>query len=114
MSSLPQPTTDLASAKGDLDEHGYGVLNGLLGAEEIAEMQAREPQLATEEDARALHDQAQGETDNQYIFMMINKQAVTALPTDNHRFLLWRRWQCITRNKISCICIRIFDFFTNP
>ena len=76
MSSLPQPTTDLASAKGDLDEHGYGVLNGLLGAEEIAEMQAREPQLATEEDARALHDQAQGETDNQYIFMMINKGRV--------------------------------------
>ena len=76
ISSLPQPTSDSAQAKGDLDKHGYCMLSGLLDAAEIAEMQSLVPQLAAEEQARSLHDQAQGESDNQYIYMMINKGRV--------------------------------------
>ncbi len=75
-SSLPQPTTDSAQAKGDMDKHGYCILTGLLDAAEIAEMQSSVAQLGAQEDARGLHDQAQGETDNQYIYMMINKGRV--------------------------------------
>ncbi|MDA0230179.1 MAG: phytanoyl-CoA dioxygenase family protein [Proteobacteria bacterium] len=87
MSSLPQPTTDSAQAKGDLDKHGYCILTGLLDAADIADMQSRVPQLAAEERARSLHDQAQGKTDNQYIYMMINKGQVF-LDLVQHRAIL--------------------------
>jgi ectoine hydroxylase-related dioxygenase (phytanoyl-CoA dioxygenase family) len=73
---LPHPTTDAARAKGDLDSHGYCILTGLLNAGQIADMQARVPQLAAREENRRLHDHAQGETTNQYIYMMINKGGV--------------------------------------
>jgi len=39
MSSQPQPTTDSARAKRDLDAQAYCILDGLLGAAETAKMQ---------------------------------------------------------------------------
>ena len=73
---LPRPTSDLAHAKSDLARHGYTILTGLLDGEAVAEMQVRLPELAAEEEARALYDHAQGETINQYVYMMINKGQV--------------------------------------
>jgi len=73
---LPRPTSDLAQAKSDLARHGYTILTGLLDGEAVAEMQVRLPELAAEEEARALYDHAQGETINQYVYMMINKGQV--------------------------------------
>lgn len=50
---LPQPTTNIAQVKADLDEFGYGILTGLLSPDQVARTKAR-----LDEQARLEREQA--------------------------------------------------------
>ena len=69
----PTPTTDIEAARRDLDRFGFCLVEGLLTDDQVMELQARLTRLAADEEARGLHDQAQGAASSQYVYMLINK-----------------------------------------
>ena len=70
-SALPRPTTDMRALFEDLEVHGYALLEGALGACEVADLRARVIAQARGEDARGegFHD---GKA-NQRLWMLPNK-----------------------------------------
>ena len=73
---LPSATGDLRVAKSDLEEFGYCVLEGLLAPEKVKHLRERVMHQTAAEEARGLHDQAQGASASQYVYMLINKGAI--------------------------------------
>jgi ectoine hydroxylase-related dioxygenase (phytanoyl-CoA dioxygenase family) len=70
---LPALTRDAIRAKADLDKYGYCLLAGLITDQQIASLRELLVAQTSAEEARGLHDQAQGATTNRYVYMLINK-----------------------------------------
>ena len=70
---LPAATTDLQQAKSDLDQFGYCILSNLLTIQQVKKLQECVPRQAKAEEERGLHDQAQGASTSQYVYMLVNK-----------------------------------------
>lgn len=68
---LPSPTTDMARAFADLEQHGYAIIRNALTAEQTAALRARVIEQARGEDARGegFHDGGA----NQRVWMLPNK-----------------------------------------
>lgn len=75
LDDVPSATTDLATAKADLDTHGYCILAGALSASQVDALRTRITEQAEAEWAMGLarQDHAQPDDINQAVYMLINK-----------------------------------------
>ncbi len=78
LGSLPLATADLATAKADIDTHGYCILAQALSASQTEALRTRITEQAEAEWAMGLanQDHAQPDDINQVVFMLINKGSI--------------------------------------